>query len=108
MQHPDFEQYDNADRTSEQIAAAHFGIATRDDLLRRARRDAAPFLAEHALPTEPLPASDTAPCRAALAAARTPAEVSAVTQHLLHAAQPALAAVSDLLVAIACIDHERC
>ncbi|MEV7955281.1 hypothetical protein [Streptomyces sp. NPDC088141] len=101
MQHPDFELYDNVGRTSEQIAAAHFGIATRDDLLRWARRDAEGFLAEHPLPAEPLPVPDAAPYLAALAAAETPAEVSAVTQHLLDAAQPALSAVSDLLVAIA-------
>lgn len=101
MQHPDFELYDNAGRDAEQIAAAHFGIATRDDLLRWARRDAEPFLAQHPLPAEPLPVPDPAPYLAALAAAKTPAEVSAVTQRLLDAAQPALSAMSDLLVAIA-------
>ncbi|MFD5656194.1 hypothetical protein [Streptomyces hirsutus] len=101
MQHPDFELYDNAGRDGDQIAAAHFGIATRDDLLRWARRDAEPFLTQHPLPAEPLPAPDPAPYLAALAAAETPAEVSAVTQLLLDAAQPALSAMSDLLVAIA-------
>ncbi|MFD8847618.1 hypothetical protein [Streptomyces sp. NPDC059604] len=101
MQHPDFELYDNAGRTAEQIAAAHFGIATHNDLLRWARRDAEPFLAEHPLPAEPLPVPDTAPYLAALAAAQTPAEVSAVTQHFLDAVQPTMNAVSDLLVAIA-------
>lgn len=99
--HPDFELYDNVGLTYEQIAAAHFGIATRDDLLRWARRDAEPFLAEHPLPSEPLPAPDAAPYLAALAAARTPAEVSAITQHLLDAAHPALSTVSDLLMSIA-------
>ncbi|MFJ7997495.1 hypothetical protein ACIQ7D_10165 [Streptomyces sp. NPDC096310] len=100
-QDPDFELYDNVGRTAEQIAAAHFGIATRDDLLRWAARDAEQFLVHHPLPEEPLPVPDTAPYLAALAAARTPAEVSAVTQHLLDSVQPALNAVSDLLVAIA-------
>ncbi|MEU2131774.1 hypothetical protein [Streptomyces sp. NPDC018352] len=101
MQHPDFELYDNVGRTSEQIAAAHFGIATRDDLLRWARRDAEQFLTEHPLPAVPLPAPDAAPYLAALAAAQTPAEVSAITQHLLDAAQSSLSVVSDLLVSIA-------
>lgn len=101
MQHPDFELCDNVGRTSEQIAAAHFGIATRDDLMRWAHRDAEPFLAENPLPSEPMAAPEAAPYLAALAAAQTPAEVSAVTQHLLEAAEPALNAVSDILVAIA-------
>lgn len=101
MQHPDFELYDNVGRTSEQIAAAHFGIATRDDLMRWAHRDAEPFLDEHPLPSDLMAAPETAPYLAALAAARTPAEVSAVTQHLLEAATPGLSAVSDILVAIA-------
>ncbi|MFD3910056.1 hypothetical protein [Streptomyces sp. NPDC058603] len=101
MRHPDFELYDNVGRDAEQIAAAHFGIATRGDLLRWARRDAEPFLAEHPLPAEPFPVPDPALYLAALAAAETPAEVSAVTQRLLDAAQPALSTISDLLVAIA-------
>ncbi|MFE2942939.1 hypothetical protein ACFXKG_28360 [Streptomyces sp. NPDC059255] len=100
-QNPDFELYDNVGRTSEQIAAARYGIATRDDLLRWAARDAEQFLAEHPLPDAPLPVPDTAPYLAALAAAKTPAEVSAVTQHLLDCAEPALNAVSELLAAIA-------
>lgn len=50
MSHPDFELYDNAGRTAEQVAAAYLGIATRDDLLRWAKRDAEPFLAGHPLP----------------------------------------------------------
>ncbi|MEU3299732.1 hypothetical protein ABZ729_07905 [Streptomyces sp. NPDC006678] len=101
MQHPDFELYDNVGRDAEQIAAARYGIATRNDLLRWARRDAQPFLAEHPLPDEPLPSPDMAPYLAALAAAETRAEVSAVTQHLLDAAEPALRAVSDFLLAVA-------
>lgn len=44
---------------------------------------------------------DAAPYLSALAAAQTPAEVSAVTQHLLDAAHPALSAVSEILVNIA-------
>ncbi|MET8218775.1 hypothetical protein [Streptomyces hirsutus] len=101
MQHPDFELYDNAGRDAEQIAAARYGIATRDDLLRWAKRDAEPFLTEHPLPDEPLPSPDMAPYLDALAAAQSPAEVSAVTQHLLDAAEPVLRAVSDYLVAAA-------
>ncbi|MFP8887614.1 hypothetical protein [Streptomyces mangrovi] len=69
--------------------------------MRWARRDAEPFLARHPLPTEPLPVPGPAPYFAALAAAETSAEVSAVTQRFLDAAQSALSAVSDLLVAIA-------
>ncbi|MBJ7004864.1 hypothetical protein JG491_33195 [Streptomyces sp. CRPSP2-6A1] len=101
MPDPDFELYDNVGRDADQIAAARYGIATRSDLLRWAKRDAKPFLAEHPLPDQPLPAPDTAPYLAALAAAKTPADVSAVTQHLLDAAHPALTAVSEVLVAIA-------
>ncbi|MFE9416992.1 hypothetical protein ACFYMX_15260 [Streptomyces griseofuscus] len=93
--------YDNVDRDADQIAAARYGIATRSDLLRWAKRDAKPFLAEHPLPDQPLPAPDTAPYLAALAAAKTPADVSAVTQHLLDAAHPALTAVSEVLAALA-------
>ncbi|WP_443048370.1 hypothetical protein [Streptomyces sp. H39-C1] len=101
MTHPDFELYDNAGRDAEQIAAAHSGIATRADLLRWARRDATRFLAEHQLPDAPLPGPDPAPYIAALAAAETPAEAHAVTSRLLDAAEPALRAVSDYLVAAA-------
>lgn len=107
MTHPDFELYDNIGRTAEQIAAAHFGVATRDDLLRWARRDAKRFLAEHPLPSAPLPAPDAAPYLAALAEAKTPAEVSAVTRHLLDAAEPVLVMVSDLLVSIARWDNRH-
>ncbi|MFD1829883.1 hypothetical protein ACFSJS_09415 [Streptomyces desertarenae] len=53
------------------------------------------------MPDKPLPSPDLAPYLAALAAAETPAEVSAVTQHLLDAAEPALRAVSDYLFAAA-------
>lgn len=101
MPHPDFELYDNVGRTSEQITAARLGIATTGDLRRWARRDAEGFLAEHPLPTEPLLTPDTAPFRAALAAAETPAEVSAVTRHFLRAAQPTLHAVFDFLITVA-------
>jgi hypothetical protein len=100
-QNPDFELYDNVGRDADQIAAARYGIATRGDLLRWARRDAEPFLSKHPLPDEPLPIPDLAPYLAALAAAETSAEVSAVTQRLLDAADPILRAVSDYLLAAA-------
>lgn len=99
MSHPDFELYDNIGRDAEQIAAARYGIATRGDLLRWARRDAEPFLSEHPLPDEPLPTPDLTPYLTALTAARTPAEASAVTRHFLDAAEPVLRAVSDYLLA---------
>lgn len=100
-QDPDFLLYDNVGRDADQISAAHYGIATRGDLLRWARRDAEAFLAQHPLPDKPLPSPDLAPYLAALAATETPAEVSAVTQHLLDAAEPALRAVSNYLFAAA-------
>ncbi|MFK4688282.1 hypothetical protein [Streptomyces pristinaespiralis] len=100
-QDPDFELYDNVGRDADQIAAARYGIATRGDLLRWAKRDSEAFLAQHPLPDKPLPSPDLAPYLAALAAAETPAEVSAVTQRLLDAAEPALRAVSDYLFATA-------
>lgn len=98
--HPDFKLYDDADRTPEQIAAAYVGMATRDDLRRWARRDSEEFLAQH-MPGDPPPVLDPGPYVAALAAARTPAEVSAVTQHLLDAVFPTVREVSHLLVDIA-------
>ncbi|MFE9686770.1 hypothetical protein [Streptomyces sp. NPDC006285] len=101
IRNPDFELYDNVGRDAEQIAAAHFGIATRGDLSRWAKRDAEAFLAEHPLPAAPMPAPDPAPYLAALTAATTTAEASAVTQHLLDAVEPTLRAVSEILVAIA-------
>ncbi|KPC62654.1 hypothetical protein [Streptomyces chattanoogensis] len=101
MSHPDFELYDNVGRDADQITAARYGIATRGDLLRWAKRDAKPFLSQHPLPEEPLPNPDLAPYLAALAAAETHAEFSAVTQRLLDAAEPVLRAVSDYLFAAA-------
>ncbi|MEU1629246.1 hypothetical protein ABZ746_28805 [Streptomyces sp. NPDC020096] len=101
MQHPDFELYDNVGRDADQIAAARYGIATRNDLLRWAKRDAEPFLAQHPLPEQNLPSLDLGPCLDALAAAETPAQASAVTRHLLDAAEPVLQAVSDYLLAAA-------
>ncbi|CAL9364787.1 hypothetical protein SUDANB105_00741 [Streptomyces sp. enrichment culture] len=101
MRDPDFELYDNVGRDADQIAAARYGIATRHDLVRWARRDAEPFLAEHPLPADPLPIPDLTPYLDALAAAETPAQASAVTEHLLDAAEPILRAVSDYLVAAA-------
>ncbi|RAJ64210.1 MULTISPECIES: hypothetical protein [unclassified Streptomyces] len=90
------ELYYTVGRDADQIAA------TRSDLLRWAARDAKSFLSDHPLPEEPLPAPDTAPYLAALSAAKSPAEVSAVTQRFKDAVEPALSAVSEVLVAIAC------
>ncbi|GAA2672499.1 hypothetical protein GCM10010400_38060 [Streptomyces aculeolatus] len=73
-------------------------MATRLDLITRAQADAAPFLADHPLPDSDPPELDLTAYRSALAAAQSPAEVSAVTQHLLDAAAPVLQAVSDCLV----------
>ncbi|MGD3109330.1 hypothetical protein [Streptomyces sp. YGL11-2] len=101
MPDPDFELYDNVGRDADQIAAAHYGIATREDLLRWAKRDAKPFLAQHPLPEQNLPSPDLRPYLDALATADTPAQASAVTRHLLDAAEPVLQAVSDYLVAAA-------
>ncbi|WP_261800986.1 hypothetical protein [Streptomyces sp. PBH53] len=93
--------YDNVGRDADQIAAARYGIATDNDLLRWAKRDAKDFLAQHPLPEQPLPAPDLASYLHALAAAEAPAQASAVTQRLLDAAAPVLEAVSEYLVAAA-------
>ncbi|MFD9715803.1 hypothetical protein [Streptomyces sp. NPDC059076] len=103
MSHPDFELYDNVGRTTEQITAAHLGIATSDDLLRWAKHDAEPFLAEHPLPEGPPPSPDLAPYLTALAAAETPAEAHAVTDRLMDAVEPVLRAASDYLLAAATV-----
>ncbi|MEV5506571.1 hypothetical protein [Streptomyces orinoci] len=101
MRNPDFELYDNVGRDADQIAAARYGTATKGDLLRWAKRDAEPFLAQHPLPEQNLPSPDLRPYLDALAAAETPAQASAVTQHFLDAAEPVLQTVSDYLVAAA-------
>ncbi|MFF8925823.1 hypothetical protein ACF1AO_01000 [Streptomyces longwoodensis] len=98
---PDFDLYDNVGRDADQIHAARYNLATRGDLKRWARRDAQPFLDAHPLPDQPWPAPDLTPYLDALAAAQTPAEIEAVTEHVLDAAEPALRAVSDYLVAAA-------
>ncbi|MEU2145984.1 MULTISPECIES: hypothetical protein [Streptomyces albovinaceus subgroup] len=99
--HPDFELYDNIGRTPEQVAATCLVTTTRDDLRRWSRRDSEEFLAQHPLPSTPLPGLDPGPYVTALAAARTSAEVSAVTQHLLDAVFPTVRELSNLLVDIA-------
>nr|WP_257101351.1 hypothetical protein [Streptomyces sp. alain-838] len=98
---PDFELYDNVGRDADQIQAARYNLATRGDLKRWAQRDAQPFRAAYPLPDQPWPAPDLTPYLDALAAARTPAEIDAVTDHVLDAAEPALRALSDYLVAAA-------
>ncbi|MBM7166896.1 hypothetical protein JQK87_00325 [Streptomyces sp. G44] len=60
-QDPDFELYDNVGRDADKIVAARYGIATRSDLLRWAKRDSEAFLAQHPLPDKPLPSPDLAP-----------------------------------------------
>lgn len=99
--HPDFELYDNIDRAPDQVTAASAVTATRYDLRRWSLRDAEEFLARHPLPSAPLPRLDPGPYVAALAAAEKPAEVSAVTQHLLDAVYPTVRELSNLLVDIA-------
>lgn len=98
---PDFDLYDNAGRDADQIHAARHHLATRHDLKRWARRDAQPFRAAHPLPDGPWPDPDLGPYLDALSAAQTPAEIDAVTDHVLDAAEPALRALSDYLVAAA-------
>ncbi len=99
--HPDYEHYDNIGRSTEQIIAAHFGMATEDDLLRWARRDAEGYLAERSLPTGSPAPLDTAAYRAALNEARTIAEVSAVTRHLIEVCRPVLESMGQVLSDIA-------
>ncbi|MFF7258158.1 hypothetical protein [Streptomyces microflavus] len=99
--HPDFELYDNIDRTPDQVAAACVVAPTRYDLRRWSLRDSETFRSQHPLPDAPLPGLDPGPYIAALTAAKTPAEVSAVTQHLLDAVFPTVREVSHLLVDIA-------
>lgn len=101
LQHPDFELSDNVGRTAEQIRAFHTRSATTHDLYRWATRDAEAFRTQHPLPTEPLPVPDLGPYLTALAAAKTPAEFSGVTNALLDAAEPVLNAVVDYLAAAA-------
>ncbi|MFH8991383.1 hypothetical protein [Streptomyces sp. NPDC017940] len=101
MPDTDFELYYNVGRDADQIAAARCGVATDRDLLCWAKRDAEPFLGEHPLPDTPLPGPHLAPYHDALVAAQTPAQASAVTQHLLDAAEPVLQAVSDYLLSAA-------
>ncbi|MFG2430312.1 hypothetical protein [Streptomyces sp. NPDC048590] len=98
---PDFDLYDNVGRDADQIHAARHCVATPSDLKRWARRDAQPFLAAHPLPDQPWPGLDSTPYLDALASAQTPAEIDAVTDHVLDAAEPALQALSDYLVAAA-------
>lgn len=101
LQHPDFELYDNVGRTAEQIHAYHTRSATTDDLYRWAKRDAEGFRAQHPLSDKPLPVPDLDPYLTALAAAKTPAEFSAVTNALLDAVEPLLNTVVDYLAAAA-------
>ncbi|MFF8779515.1 hypothetical protein ACF07W_19810 [Streptomyces sp. NPDC015140] len=107
MRDPDFELYDNVGRDADQIHAARHNLATRGDLKRWARRDAESFLAAHPLPDQPWPAPDLTPYLDALSAAQAPAEVDAVTDHVLDAAEPALRALSDYLVAAARWEQEN-
>ncbi|MFD4786507.1 hypothetical protein ACFWN1_05390 [Streptomyces sp. NPDC058459] len=101
LRDPDFELYDNVGRDADQIHAARYNLAIHRDLKRWARRDAEPFLAAHPLPDQPWPAPDLTPYLDALPAAQTPTEIDTVTDHVLDAAEPALRALSDYLVAAA-------
>ncbi|MFJ9979326.1 hypothetical protein [Streptomyces cyaneofuscatus] len=68
---------------------------------RWARRDAEPFRKAHPLPEGPWREPDFTPYLDALAAAQTPAEIEAVTERVLDAAEPTIRALSDYLVAAA-------
>ncbi|MEU3684290.1 hypothetical protein ACN6K5_006515 [Streptomyces violaceoruber] len=98
---PDFELYDNVGRDADQIQAARYNLATDNDLKRWARRDARAFRDAHPLPDQPWAAPHLGPYLDALTAAQTPAEIDAVTDHVLDAAEPALRALSTYLVAAA-------
>lgn len=97
---PDFDLYDNVGRDADQIQAAQYNLATRGDLtVGTTRRTALPRRAP--LPDQPWPAPVLTPYLDGIAAARTPAEIDAVTDHVLDAAEPALRALSDYPVAAA-------
>ncbi|WP_435058189.1 hypothetical protein [Streptomyces sp. bgisy060] len=66
-----------------------------------ARRDAEAFLAEHPLPQEPLPLPGLTPFLSALAAAETPAEVSAITHQLAGITAPVLDHIARHIVGVA-------
>ncbi|MCP3821401.1 hypothetical protein NLX86_25885 [Streptomyces sp. A3M-1-3] len=87
MSHPDPEQHNDG--------------ASPSTLHRYARRDAEPFLAKHSLPDQPLPLPDLTPYLTALAAAETPAEVSAITDRLVGATAPLLDHIAGHFVATA-------
>lgn len=70
-------------------------------LYRMARRDAEDFLAGHPLPGQPAPLPDLAPHLQALPAARTPAEVSVITHHLVGATAPVLDHIASHFTAVA-------
>ncbi|MFF5438849.1 hypothetical protein [Streptomyces achromogenes] len=72
-----------------------------DDLYRRARRDAEPFLAGHPLPDQPVALPDLTPYLQALPDARTPVEVSAVTHQLVAATAPVLDHIASHFVTLA-------
>ncbi|WP_166520574.1 hypothetical protein [Streptomyces leeuwenhoekii] len=71
------------------------------DLYRMARRDAEDFLAGHPLPDQPAPLPDLTPHLQALPAARTPAEVSAITHQLVGATAPVLDHIASHFIALA-------
>ncbi|MFZ4189376.1 hypothetical protein [Streptomyces pseudogriseolus] len=66
-----------------------------------ARRDAETFLANHPLPDRPGPLPDLTPYLQALPAAKTPAEVSAITHQLVAATAPALDHIAGHFIAVA-------
>ncbi|MET9013914.1 hypothetical protein ABZX74_23795 [Streptomyces olivaceoviridis] len=66
-----------------------------------ARRDAETFLGNHPLPDQPDPLPDLTPYLQALPAAKTPAEVSAITHQLVAATAPTLDHIASHFIAVA-------
>lgn len=77
------------------------GPAPPCDLYRMARRDAETFLANHPLPDQPTPLPDLTPYLQALPAAKTPAEVSAITHQLVADTAPVLDHIASHFIAVA-------
>ncbi|WP_318209518.1 MULTISPECIES: hypothetical protein [unclassified Streptomyces] len=78
--------------------AADTGTLTTDDLHRWARRDTETFLQDHPVPAPAPHSLDLRPFEAALAAAATPVDASAVVLAALDAAEQVIQDLSTFLV----------